>query len=220
MDKRNPNTISTDLKIIVVGNAGNGKTSFVNRWTKNTFSDSYKATIVSEFAYKIYDDGKGKFYRIQLWDLAGQDKSINITKIFCRDAHGIVILSDVTNNTSLNETIKWKNTISENSKFMDGSEIPVILVENKIDLLNEEEIKDDKSSIDFAMKNSYLRSFRVSAKSGINVNESMDFLIKYIITKLSLLNPKIEDKRNKNNNIKLNNNNNNNLDKKDKGSCC
>lgn len=59
-----------DLKIIVVGNAGTGKTSFVNKWTKNTFSDIYKATIVSEFGYKIFDYN-GKLYRIQLWDLAG-----------------------------------------------------------------------------------------------------------------------------------------------------
>ncbi len=59
-----------DLKIIVIGNSGTGKTSFVNKWTKNNFSDTYKATIVSEFGYKIFELG-GKFYRIQIWDLAG-----------------------------------------------------------------------------------------------------------------------------------------------------
>jgi Ras-related protein Rab-7A len=59
-----------DLKIIVIGNSGTGKTSFVNKWTKNSFSETYKATIVSEFGYKIFEY-KGKFYRIQLWDLAG-----------------------------------------------------------------------------------------------------------------------------------------------------
>jgi len=59
-----------DLKIVVIGNSGTGKTSFVNKWTKNTFSDTYKATIVSEFGYKIFEF-KGKIYRIQLWDLAG-----------------------------------------------------------------------------------------------------------------------------------------------------
>ena len=98
-----------DLKIIVVGNSGTGKTSFVNKWTKNTFSDNYKATIVSEFGYKIYNH-KGKYIRIQLWDLAGiwllikgQDKNTCITKIFCKDAHGCVILSDITNPNSLNE---------------------------------------------------------------------------------------------------------------------
>lgn len=60
----------SDLKIIVIGTAGAGKTSFVNQWTKNLFSPVYKATIVSEFGFKIYEND-GKLYRIQLWDLAG-----------------------------------------------------------------------------------------------------------------------------------------------------
>lgn len=74
---RNSKNFGNDLKIIVVGNSGTGKTSFVNKWTKNTFSDVYKATIVSEFGYKIFE-WKGKFYRIQLWDLAGR---FNLQKV-------------------------------------------------------------------------------------------------------------------------------------------
>lgn len=67
---RSSKNFGNDLKIIVIGNAGTGKTSFVNKWTKNTFNDVYRATIVSEFGYKIFNHN-GKFYRIQLWDLAG-----------------------------------------------------------------------------------------------------------------------------------------------------
>lgn len=62
--------IRGDLKIIVIGTAGTGKTSFVNQWTKNVFNETYKATIVSEFGFKILEIN-GKIYRIQLWDLAG-----------------------------------------------------------------------------------------------------------------------------------------------------
>ena len=87
---------STDLKIIVIGKSGTGKTSFVNKWTKNIFSDTYKATIVSEFGFKIFEH-EGKLYRIQLWDLAGQDKNAMVTKIFAKDAHGCVVMADATN---------------------------------------------------------------------------------------------------------------------------
>ena len=62
--------IKSDFKIIVIGGAGVGKTSFVNRWNKNIFLDDYKSTIVSEFKFKILELN-GKIYRIQLWDLAG-----------------------------------------------------------------------------------------------------------------------------------------------------
>ena len=73
------NQFRSDLKIIVIGTSGTGKTSFVNKWTKNIFSDTYKATIVSEFGFKIFEEN-GKLYRIQLWDLAGQDKNAMVTK--------------------------------------------------------------------------------------------------------------------------------------------
>ena len=59
-----------DIKLILVGNSNTGKTSYVNKWTKNTYSDLYKATIMSEFSYKIFDY-QGTIYRIQLWDIAG-----------------------------------------------------------------------------------------------------------------------------------------------------
>ena len=92
----------SDLKIIVIGTSGTGKTSFVNKWTKNIFSDTYKATIVSEFGFKIFEQD-GKLYRIQLWDLAGQDKNAMVTKIFAKDAHGCVVMSDATNEETRNE---------------------------------------------------------------------------------------------------------------------
>ena len=92
----------SDLKIIVIGTSGTGKTSFVNKWTKNIFSDTYKATIVSEFGFKIFEEN-GKLYRIQLWDLAGQDKNAMVTKIFAKDAHGCVVMSDATNSQTRDE---------------------------------------------------------------------------------------------------------------------
>ena len=72
---------NSDLKIIVIGNSGSGKTSFVNRWTKDIFSDSYKPTILSEFGFQVHKTNDGKYYRVQLWDIAGQDRNEQITKI-------------------------------------------------------------------------------------------------------------------------------------------
>ena len=95
-------SIRNDLKIIVIGSSGAGKTSFVNKWTKNVFPEDYKATVVSEFGFKIFDH-EGKLYRIQIWDLAGQDKNTTVTKIFAKDSHGCVIITDVTRENNLEE---------------------------------------------------------------------------------------------------------------------
>ena len=176
-----------ELKIIVVGNSGTGKTSFVNKWIKGTFDENYKATIVSEFSYKIFDY-KDKSYKIQLWDLAGMDQNICITKIFSKDSHGCIVLSDINDKSSLDISIKWKNTVDETARFLDGTNIPSILIRNKIDLLENEDNNDDEEQIkEFCEKNKFLRCYKTSAKTGTNIDEAMNFLISTIIDKMEAL---------------------------------
>ena len=38
-----------DIKIIIVGNSGTGKTSFCNVWTNKEFKENMKATIMTAF---------------------------------------------------------------------------------------------------------------------------------------------------------------------------
>ena len=176
-----------ELKIIVVGNSGTGKTSFVNKWIKGTFDENYKATIVSEFSYKIFDY-KDKSYKIQLWDLAGMDQNICITKIFSKDSHGCIVLSDINDKSTLEISKKWKNTVDETARFLDGTNIPSILIRNKIDLMENEDNNDDEEEMkDFCEKNKFLRCFKTSAKTGTNIDEAMNFLISTIIDKMEAL---------------------------------
>ena len=178
---------NNELKIIVVGNSGTGKTSFVNKWIKGTFDENYKATIVSEFSYKIFDY-KDKSYKIQLWDLAGMDQNICITKIFSKDSHGCIVVSDINDKSTLDISIKWKNTVDETARFLDGTNIPSILIRNKIDLLENEDNNDDEEQMkEFCEKNKFLRCFKTSAKTGTNIDEAMNFLISTIIDKMEKL---------------------------------
>ena len=176
-----------ELKIIVVGSSGTGKTSFVNKWIKNTFDENYKATIVSEFSYKIIDY-KDKSYKIQLWDLAGMDQNICITKIFSKDSHGCIVLSDITDEKTLKECVRWKDTVDETTKFLDGTNIPSILIRNKVDLLENEDNNDDEEQTKkFCDDHGFLRYFKTSAKTGSNIEEAMNFLISTIIDKMEKL---------------------------------
>lgn len=61
---------------------------------------------------------------------------------------------------------------------------PCVLVENKVDLLPEAEQGNDQRVKDFASKNDFIGAFRASAKAGININESMEFLIREIIKRM------------------------------------
>ena len=103
---------------------------------------------------------------------------------------------DITQKKTLEETKKWKAVIDENALFIDDTPLPCILVQNKIDLVNENVIKNDKSFIDFAKRNNFIKCFRTSVKLNIGVDNVMSFLLEYIINKLTQINEeKISDTR-------------------------
>ena len=178
-------SIRTDLKILVVGHSGTGKKSFVRRWTKDEFKENYQATVVSEFGFKIHES-KGNYYRIQLWDIGGQDKSPTMAKIFSRDSHGCVIISDSTNMKTLEDTLNWQKLVSDEATFIDGGKLPFILVQNKVDLIESreefEQIENETKKI--SEFNNFEKYFMTSVKQSVNVDEAMTYLIDKIIERL------------------------------------
>jgi translation elongation factor EF-4 len=58
------------------------------------------------------------------------------------------------------------------------------LIENKIDLVSEDEVKNVIYIREFSEHNKFINFFRCSAKLGLNVNEAMEFLIKIIVERM------------------------------------
>lgn len=174
-----------DLKICVVGDSGTGKTSFCKRWIHGTFGDIYKATVLVDFQYKLFEH-KGYFYKIQIWDIAGQDKNVSTTNVFTKNSHGTFYLCDITKPETLDQTLKWKKSIDDSTKFIDGNELPSYIIQNKCDLIkNSKELDEsDKKLKHFCSSNKFSGCMQVSCKTGKNVEESMNSFISGIIDRL------------------------------------
>ena len=180
MDEEDEHHYGMDLKIIIIGDSSTGKTSIVNRYVSNKFDNTYKATIASQFSYKIIKI-KGVIYRMQFWDLAGQDRSGTLACIFCKDSHGIVFCCDVTEPKSKNNILIWKKSLEDN---IDISNIPLIIMENKCDLLgkNENDYNEDFETLkQFSNENKFDNCFRTSALNGYGIENAMNFLLRQII---------------------------------------
>ena len=178
------NKIKHDLKIIIIGSSGTGKTSLVKRWVGQNF-ESTRPTIVSEFSTKIFKQGEN-FYRAQLWDIGGQDKSTAITKIFAKDSHGCIVVCEINDQKTLEETAAWKSVVEDECIFTDGGAIPFLLIRNKVDMIENEEEKQklEEETKNFCDENEFVKSYLTSAKENINVNESLDFFFKSCNTKI------------------------------------
>ena len=102
------------LKLLLIGDSSVGKTSLLLRYTDNSFSDKYIATIGVEFKSKDITLNNNT-YKIHIWDTAGQERYKSITKNFFKHAEGIIFVYDITNKKSFIE-IKdfWYNEIKNN----------------------------------------------------------------------------------------------------------
>ena len=219
------NQNATDIKIIIIGCSGVGKTSFVQRWIKGYFEPVYKPTIISDFQFKIIE-WRGKCYRILLWDIGGQDKTPSMAKIFTRDSLGCIVINDISKKDIINETMKWKKVVYDESAFIDGDKLPFILIQNKVDL-----IENDKEYLNIAVNDSqklvdngdFIGYYMSSVKENINIEEPIKFLIDNIIDRLEKYHAS------ENNDLKeskaretyrLENNNKKDKDKNKKDGCC
>ena len=161
------------LNIYIVGNEYVGKSSFAKRYLENTFKKKYLSTIgVNCLKKKITVLNQNCL--VSLFDLSGNERYGEIGFDPKRKIDAIIFMYDVTNESSLNSMEKkWINVVSEVVKY----DCPKFLIGTKIDLkrsVNEEEGKklSDKYKMDY---------FEVSSKSGEEVNETMESIIKKLL---------------------------------------
>lgn len=119
-------------KILVIGELGTGKTSFIKRYVHQFFSQNYRATIGVDFALKVLYWDQNTVIRLQLWDIAGQERFGNMTRVYYKEAVGAFIVFDVTRSATFDAVIKWKQDLDSKVQLPDGSPIPCILLANKV----------------------------------------------------------------------------------------
>lgn len=175
-------------KILVIGELGTGKTSFIRRYVHNFFSQNYRATIGVDFALKVLNWDQKTIIRLQLWDIAGQERFGNMTRVYYKEAAGAFIVFDVTRNATFDAVIKWKQDLDSKVQLPDGSPIPCILLANKCDQ-TKQGIANNSSKIDEYVKEyGFAGWFETSAKDNINIEEASNALVNKILQNDKLLN--------------------------------
>ena len=164
----NSNKQSQDIKLIIVGDGGVGKTTFVKRHLTGEFEKKYIATQGAEVHPMEFSTTKGKI-TFNVWDTAGQEKLSALRDGYYIDAHCAIIMFDVTSRITYKNVPKWYKDIT---RICEG--IPIVLVGNKVDEKNR---KVKAKQILFARKHG-LQYFDVSAKSNYQFEKPFIWLLK------------------------------------------
>ena len=137
-----------DIKVILVGEPGTGKTSLISVSVGEEFKEITNSTLLSNFVSKKFNKN-GKNYILNIWDTAGQEKYHAVTKIFTKNAQ-IVIFVYAINSKKTMEGLQtyWFKSI----KDVLGEEPIFGLVGNKYDLFMFEEVKEEEAK-EYAQQN-------------------------------------------------------------------
>eukprot|EP01094_Clydonella_sp_ATCC50884_P024950 TRINITY_DN639_c0_g1_i2.p1 TRINITY_DN639_c0_g1~~TRINITY_DN639_c0_g1_i2.p1 ORF type:complete len:217 (+),score=74.29 TRINITY_DN639_c0_g1_i2:205-855(+) len=169
-------------KVLVVGDIGTGKTSIIKRFVHNIFSMHYKSTIGVDFALKVINWDSNSIVRLQLWDIAGQERFGNMTRVYYKEAVGAMVVFDVTRFSTFEAVQKWKSDIDAKVTLPpDERPIPVVLLANKCDLAKEGFCQDKNKMDQFCEEYGFCGWFETSAKDNIGIETAARALVSEIL---------------------------------------
>jgi len=160
------------FKIVLIGDGGVGKTTFIKRYTTGKFEKVYEPTLGVDVFNLEFETNYGPII-FNVWDTAGQLKYGGLRDGYYIASDGAIIMYDATSESSLESVLTWAKNLSKVCKG-----IPLVLVKNKIDVKNKKEEWEDKIS-DLNISN-------ISTKSDINCNEPFLFLAQELKNKNDL----------------------------------
>jgi len=157
-----------DAKIILLGESGVGKTSLLNRYLNNQFTNT-KATIGAFFMLKVWNG-----YNIGIWDTAGQEKYNALNTFYCRKTNAAILVYDITSLESFQHLTKYLDMLF-NENPPDSLHLGIVGTKYLVVDNSDSRQVSQEEAIKFAER--YKGHFlETSAKSGWSVDQIFDML--------------------------------------------
>jgi small GTP-binding protein len=162
-------------KIILLGEYGSGKSSLINRYVNNKFNSFGQASIGPEEQSKNIEIDNTLTVELSINDFTEDKQMKKPVKTFYKDAHGVLVVFDLTNEQSFKELKSCMEEINSNAP----EDIVICILGNKSDLTADRKVKFEDAK-EFAGDHLY---YEVSAKNGNNVSLAFEQLAYGILDK-------------------------------------
>ena len=143
-----------EIKLILLGKSGVGKTCIINRYIYDTFDHGQTPTSNVKTNEKILIIDKKKV-KLNIWDTVSQEKYHSISKLFYNNTQILILVYEVINRESFEELDFWRNLFYEHN----GDDVIVGVAGNKEDLFLEKKV-DEEEGKEYSRKiNQNLRNY-------------------------------------------------------------
>ena len=132
------NKYDYQIKIIIVGNSGSGKTALCRQLDERKFIQNTDTTIGIDFISKIFRVESKLLYKAHIWDTAGQESYKSLITSYFRKCSGTILLFDLNDKDGLDNIQEWYDMIKQYAP----EDSPILLVGNKCDL--KQNVGEDK----------------------------------------------------------------------------
>lgn len=153
-------------KIALLGKTSVGKTSILDRLTRNKFS-VYQCSTVGA-AYITFIPTYDRTVKLCIWDTAGQERYKSLAPMYYKNADCAIIVYDITEPSSLNVAKYWINELEQKAEKTN-----IVLVGNKTDLIK----KYTRNTYD---NNCIYKHFETSAYTGEGIYDVFNYVIKIV----------------------------------------
>ncbi|OAG29026.1 GTP-binding nuclear protein Ran [Nematocida displodere] len=153
-------------KLVLIGDGGTGKTTFVKRHVTGEFTKQYIATVGAETYLLPFFTNHGTI-NYHVWDTAGQEKFGGLRDAYYIGSDCAIIMFDTTSRITYKNVPNWYRDLRHICP-----DIPVCLCGNKVDIVDRKikpaNMKDRKSL--------NMVYFDISAKSNYNYDKPFLYL--------------------------------------------
>ncbi|CAH0479040.1 unnamed protein product [Peronospora belbahrii] len=166
------------LKYIVIGDSEVGKSSLLLQLTEQHFQPIHDLTIGVEFGAKLLEVD-GRKVKLEIWDTAGQETFLSITRSYYRGADGALLVYDVGRRESFEHLGRWLQECHQNCH---NDEIEIMVVGMKCDVEDREREVTEEDGRKWAADHG-LFFIEASAKTALNVEQAFTLIATTILRK-------------------------------------
>ena len=167
------------LKIVLIGDSGVGKTNLLSRFTRNVFEDNTRNTIGVDFS-ALDLQMNNKSVKAQFWDTAGQEKYRAIASAYYKNAHGAIVVYDITRRETFENVDNWLKELKEHG----DNNIQIMVLGNKADMESERQVSLDDGRKLAESKGVFFMETSAKTNTDDSVGKSFRILLEEILQRL------------------------------------